>query len=226
MKKLMIALIFVAFLFSTLPVSATAAAPLALPVCSISNWNYNGISGGCTCYVAERVLAATGKAIPWGGNASAWWANSSGRWNRNTDEPRKGAIAAFSYGHVSYVDSVVLKNSQTAKIKTQPYVTYSVPFPVIAPWIKFTVTATATQYEVTETYTVNAKQRDYSRIVKNDNTVRDSNWQATKKSYYWSRDPRYPFHYWSTTLVPALPADKWTTLRTGGANGLQGYIYP
>ena len=222
----MIALIFVAFLFSTLPVSATAAAPLALPVCSISNWNYNGISGGCTCYVAERVLAATGKAIPWGGNASAWWANSSGRWNRNTDEPRKGAIAVFSYGHVSYVDSVVLKNSQTAKIKTQPYVTYSVPFPVIAPWIKFTVTATATQYEVTETYTVNAKQRDYSRIVKNDNTVRDSNWQATKKSYYWSRDPRYPFHYWSTTLVPALPADKWTTLRTGGANGLQGYIYP
>lgn len=226
MKKLMIAFALVAFLFGALPSSSTSAAPLALPQCSISKWNPGGISGGCTCYVAERVKAA-GRDIPWGGNAGSWWANSNGKWVRKTDEPRPGAIAAFSYGHVSYVDSVKSQSkSQPAKVKTQTYFTYYQPFPVIAPRIQFKVAAVATQYQITETYKVNASQRDYTRILKNDNSIRYSSWEAKKISYYWSKDPRYPLAYWSLSLVPPLPQDKWSTPRAGGANGLQGYIYP
>jgi hypothetical protein len=224
MKKLMIALVFVAFLFSALPVSPTNAAPLALPVCSIPNWNYNGISGGCTCYVAERVKSATGKSIPWGGDASAWWANASGKWTRSADEPRVGAIAAFSYGHVAYVDSVnKISTSQPVMVRTQPYTTY-----LAFPFIKRV--ATATLYSVTETYTVKVSQKDYNRILKNDNTIRYSEWKATKTRYYWEKDTRYPLFYWSITLVPQPPAPIWKTPRgttsKSGSNGLQGYIYP
>lgn len=229
-KVLSFMLVFV--IFASFVGAPVFAAPMALPQCSIKAWNPGGVSGGCTCYVAEKVKAATGRDIPWAGkgigDAGRWWGNAATyKMARNEHEPRKGAIVAFSYGsygHVAYVDSVVkISQNQPVKVQTKTYITY-----LAFPFLKRT--ATATLYSVTETYTVYVSQRDYNRILKDDNSLRNSSWQATKTRYYWERDLKNPLLYWSTSLVGPAPVDKWNTPRTtksqSGSNGLQGYIYP
>ena len=89
--------------------------------------------------------------------------------------------------------------------------------------MKFPIIRTATLYKVTETYEVTALQRDYTRIVKNDNKVRTSKWKATFVYYYWrdSKTNQPIFHQ----QLP-LPGSAWNTPRNTDASGLQGYIYP
>lgn len=219
MKKLISYIITIALFLSTMPVGSVFAASLqALPTCSIPKWQvkYNGVnvSGGCTCHVAERVKSATGKDIPWKGNAGAWWDNST--WTKNTDEPRKGAIAAFSYGHVAYVESVVYKNKNTpTEIQTMNYT---------RDFVKYR----ATLYKVTETYTVLLSHKDYSRIIQGDNSVRFTTFESKVEKFYWQsenlkkldwvRNRNFP--------LPGISKDKWTTSRTGNAKSLQGFIYP
>lgn len=112
-----------------LPVAGASLLPLllALPAtarepttrCSIARWNtpveqadgtYKLVSGGCTCYVAEKV----GRSIPWDGDAEYWYRNTT--WSKNPTEPRAGAIAAFASGHVAYVDSVTLVKTESVTL--------------------------------------------------------------------------------------------------------------
>ncbi len=217
MKKFTIVIIAIALLLSTIPSGAVlAASKQTLPVCSITKWQvlYNGawVSGGCTCHVAERVKAVTGKNIPWNGNAGAWWGNST--WAKSTNEPRKGAIAGFGYGHVAYVESVTLKNqSSPVKIKSADYTSNYVKY-------------SATLYKVTETYTVRLSHKGFSRIIKGDNSVWYTSFESRLEKYYWVSVNLGKLDTVRYRNLPDKPADKWTTDRVGNAAGLQGFIFP
>lgn len=102
-------------LFLTAPVDARV--PTAR--CPIAKWNtlveqadgtYKLVSGGCTCYVAEKV----GRPIPWWGDAEDWYGNTT--WQKHPTEPRAGAIAAFASGHVAYVESVSLLKTEVMQL--------------------------------------------------------------------------------------------------------------
>lgn len=123
--------------------------------CPISKWNtpveqadgtYKLVSGGCTCHVAEKVR----QPIPWWGDAEHWYRNAT--WKKHPTEPRAGAIAAFSSGHVAYVESVTLLKVEA---------------------IALTPNARA----MFETYQVSVSQRDFYA---DELGVFRSTWQARK----------------------------------------------
>jgi surface antigen len=210
MKKTIICIIVITFLISMLPSGSADAA--SYPKCSISTWQvpYNGqmVSGGCTCHVAERVKAVTGKLVPNWHNAGSWWSNST--WPKNTDTPKVGAIAAFGSGHVAYVESLTKASESTAvKVKTATYTLN---------WIKYT----ATLYKTTYTYKVKLSQKDFSRIKKGDNSVRTSYLESKLEKYKWVTVIQ-GIDSVSYRPLPTTPADTWKTTRT---NKLQGFIYP
>src|SRR5581483_9942449 len=98
---------------------APVAAREPVARCSIAKWNTAAeqadgtlkmVSGGCTCYVAERI----GRPIPWDGDAEYWYSNPT--WPKRPTEPRAGAIAAFASGHVAYVESVTLEKTDRMQL--------------------------------------------------------------------------------------------------------------
>ncbi len=135
------------FAFAAIPINLIPA-PIK---CSISTWNTSqGISGGCTCYVAER-FAAMGLAIPNWNDAGQWWSKASNSstsngWKTDRNQPRQPSIAAFDYGHVAYVASVS--------------------------WVR--------NEQQIEVYKVVAMQRDFPRVQNGDNSVRTSSWEARR----------------------------------------------
>jgi hypothetical protein len=162
--------------------------------------------------VAERVKSATGKNIPWNGNAGAWWNNST--WAKSKDEPRKGAIAGFSYGHVAYVESVTLKNqSSPVKIRSTEYTLNYVKY-------------SATLYKVTTAYTVRLSHKGFSRILRGDNSVWYTSFESKLEKYYWVSVNLRKLDTVRYRNLPDKPGDKWTTPRVENAAGLQGFIFP
>lgn len=188
--------------------SPALASPYTTP-CSIAKWNYKDaqarmVSGGCTCHVAERV----GRDIPWSGNAGQWWANAT--WQKNEQEPRASSIAAFSYGHVAFVEGVSLDKRDVATKTEQILSGYRDEWR----WnrwrfekVRVPVYTTVTTGQVTETYTVRASNRDAYRA---EAGVYNTSWKATKT--YTERNGQ-------------RSNERWNTPRTEGASGLQGYIY-
>jgi hypothetical protein len=210
--KLASLVVALTFAMALLPGTSAAAAT----ACSVSKWNVNigtsrnpiWVSGGCTCYVAEKI----GKNIPWRGDAGDWYRNST--WSKNTDEPRANAIAAFT-GHVAWIDSVRLINSkdtnvrqQTVQTGTLDYLTWKTWYFV---WVTEPVYLTITTKTVVETYEVNVSQRDYLRSLAGNNSIRYTNWTATRT-----------YEVRNGSAGPAT----WNTPRQGNAGRLQGYIYP
>lgn len=107
--------VVLASLFVAVP--ADARTPVRGETCRIAKWNANGVSGGCTCWVASNI----GVDIPWSGNAGQWWANAAGysSWTRSSDEPRVNSIAAWNFGHVGLVSSVAKTGESRTTIRTE-----------------------------------------------------------------------------------------------------------
>lgn len=170
------------------------------PPCPISNWNVGGQSGGCTCYVAERLQKLRGKPagtnlIPWGGNAGEWYARAQdNHWSVDANRPAADTIAAFD-SHVAWVESVAL--TTTASVKHNETTTtgyrlvwrvvgsrkerrgsgrkaYTVAVPVYG-FARDPVYKTTTYETRTDTYRVTALQKDYGKL-----PVRSSSWTAIK----------------------------------------------
>lgn len=197
--------ILVGFILALAPATA-ADARTSTSRCPIAQWNTAaGVSGGCTCHVAQRI----GVPIPWSGNAGEWWAKAT--WPKSSDEPRVGSIAAFAYGHVSYIERVALvTTARSAPINVQVITGYrkelrwSGPLPY---WISVPVYRSTSVVRVTETHDVAASNRSYYN---EERGVFETRWSAQRA---------YSVMDGGTSNV------RWTTSRTGSGAGLQGYIY-
>ena len=174
--------------------------------CPIAKWNtLAGLDGGCTCHVATRI----GVPIPWSGDAGAWWHNAKGIWPEDENRPKVGAIAAFSYGHVSYVEALTLMSRTQTSPGTERVIT---SYRASWSWRRFRwetvpVYQTLATTQVTETYTVIASNRDYYRPQRG---VYTTSWTAVR-TY--------------TLRNGAMVGERWSTPKSRGASGLLGYIY-
>jgi hypothetical protein len=194
----------------------------SLPKCTIATWNtLTGESGGCTCYVAEKIYAARRVYVPNWTDAGNWYARAT--WSKNPNEPRTGAIAAYG-NHVAYVDSVTKTGTKQTGIRTEQAIAgYKKQWD----WKKFRyvdvpVYKAIRVYMVTETYRVAVSQRDYPRILRGDNSVRKTSWTAVK-----TYEARYVTDYYrNQSYTEPIRNVNWQTPRQGDASGLLGYIYP
>ena len=218
-------LFFIALFFG----SATPA-NAADPRCAVGGdynkgirWDvyYNGklISGGCTCYVANKVWSLRRVEVPNWGSAGSWYGNAT--WRKGPNKPQANAIAVFS-GHVAWVDRVS-RDSQAKALLEQPrQERYQSGWTwqwqrsgLLWKLVKVPVYSTRTvgnwRWNVTEIYTVSASQQNYNPQNPNGPVV-SSSWKATR-TY--------------VEVNGQVTNEKWSTAANGiGYGTFQGYIYP
>lgn len=223
--------VFALLVFAALFVGSATIASAADPRCAVggdynrgARWNWEVtkgkfISGGCTCYVANKVWSLRRVEVPNWGSAGSWYANAN--WRKDPNKPQANAIAAFS-GHVAWVDSVS-RDSQVKALLEQPrqeryqsgWAWQWQKSGGLWKYVKVPVYSTRTvgnwRWNVTEIYTVSASQQNYNPQNPNGPVV-GSSWKATR-TY--------------VEVNGQVTNEKWSTAANGiGYGTFQGYIYP